>query len=646
MPQFKFGSNDIFHNVIKAHPKYTISMYLNQIYINNRISQGDQVPSGSISLYEMVVDPNTSSLKKHRTGAGTAGGNEKIDNYFPSASYAYLLSNESGEQITWAPNIGYAQDFSGKPILEGASAASKEWNALVDKGTNIEIKSFYPILSKAVERFLIIGNSGSNTAFTGVPDGSSNGKGGINPPYDGITDDPYIATASNVHKLIALKNAYDKYRVNSPHFDFDKYILVSGGIPPVRGFWSSSPAGCAAKVRKDRSANCRQTYMENGGGNLFLGPLALKTIYHPPGLMLKNAADSATAATVTDKDGAAIAKGAPIDFDPSIPNFTQSIPRNKYTNVLVVPKIVYGDEIKKGSVKLEFYFTGTLVARAEDSRENGELVETYLNPDACDRSTTGSVIGVVMYNEGIFIITSSVPFRASDPGATVNTTGLIDGYLCPTGSRGHKCCGGRSEDMTATDTSRPPAGGECEPMSASYVTASSWAHFGAYKSLVTSSNAMYFSSSRAPCSSSYLMEFRGTTHTPVLTMMAHAKKNELNWSNNPSYISSSNRKIATAGKTAFANTFLDYTGSHEYKEREEIKIKNIISSSFAGHSSSVNDGDTTIFKEKSAEFEPQTFISKIAIYNKNKELIAVTKLANPVKKTNDQDFTFKMKLDL
>jgi hypothetical protein len=255
MPQFKFGSNDIFHNVIKAHPKYTISMYLNDMYINGRISQGDQVPSGSISLYEMVVDPNTSSLKKHRASAGTAGGNEAIDNYFPSASYAYLLSNESGEKVTWTSRIGHAQDFSGKKIpLEH----SHEWNAEVSKGENKEIKSFYPILSKALERFLIIGNSGSNTAFTGVPDGSSNGKGGINPPYDGVTDDPYVATASNVHKLVALKNAYDKYRVNSPHFDFDKYILVSGGIPPTRGFYSTDH-NCTNRLRPDRSTDCRRT---------------------------------------------------------------------------------------------------------------------------------------------------------------------------------------------------------------------------------------------------------------------------------------------------------------------------------------------------------------------------------------------------
>tara|TARA_R100000008_G_scaffold53768_1_gene32725 strand:- start:1393 stop:3177 length:1785 start_codon:yes stop_codon:yes gene_type:complete len=594
MPQFKFGSNDVFHNVIKAHPKYTISMYLNNLYVNNRLSQGNQVPSGSVSLYEMVIDPNTGSSLKHRDGAGAAG--QDIANYFGTASYAYLLSGESGEKVVWSPVVGSTQDFSGKQVLKGATAEPKDYLTQVPKGENRELKSFYPILSKVVERFLIIGNSGSNTAFVGRPDGSSNGLGGINPPYDGITDDPYVATASNVQKLISLKNIFNDYRIYSPYFNFDKYILVSGGIPPVRGFYSKDVNGCTKYPHKN--GKCDKTFLENGGGktNELNTTIGTQNVYEPPGLQLLN------------------------DYDASIPNFTQSIPRNKYTNVLVVPKIVYGDQIKRGTVKLEFYFTGTLVARAEDQKQNGELIETYLNPDACDRTTTGSTVGVVMYNEGIFIITSSVPFRAGS---------LVDGYLSPTGSRGHKCCG--ADSVTNTDTARPPAGGEGQAMSASYVTASSWAHFGAYKSLVTSSNAHLLSSSRAPCSSSYIMEFRGTTHTPVLTMMAHAKKNELNWSNNPSYISSSNRAAATAGKTAFANSFLDYTSSREYKEIEEIKIKNIVSSSFAGHSSS---------------FRPETFISKIAIYDKDKQLIAVTKLANPVKKTSDQDFTFKMKLDM
>ena len=600
MPQFKFGQNDIFHNVIKAYPKYTISMYLNNMYINNRIAQGDQVPSGSISLYEMVVNPDTASLKKHLDGAD---GDKGIDNYFATASYGFLVSNEGGHNVAWSANVGLGKD---------KIKTHNNWNKKVGKGAAVDLKLNYPILA-TVDRFLLIGSSGSN--------GDTAGVGGINPPYDGLEetnpDHGFVATASNAFKLIALKNAYNNYRNLSPYFDFDKYVFVSGGAPPVRGFWN----GIGNKERI-------KAFNENGGANTKGNRQNLQVIYNPPGYTLTDFGAGTVGRRGTGgskpsdfNDG--LAAGAAVN----LPNFTESIPRNKYTNVIVIPKVMYGDRIKRGSVKLEFYFTGTLVARAEDSKQNGELVETYLNPDACDRTTTGSTVGVVMYNEGIMVITSSVPFRAGS---------LVDGYLCPTGSRfrvGTKsgmCCG--ADSVTETNTGVwPPAGGEGAAMSSSYVTASSWAHFGAYKSLVTASNAHLLSASRSPCSSSYLMEFKGTTHIPVLTMMAHADKNELNWSNNPSYISSSNRSDATAGHSAYIKSFVDYTSSHEYKEREEIKIKNTISSSFAGHSSS---------------FKPQTFISKIGIYNENKELIAITKLANPVKKTSDLDFTFKMKLDL
>jgi len=594
MPQFKFGQNDIFHNVIKAYPKYTISMYLNNMYINNRISQGDQVPSGSISLYEMVVNPDTASLKKHLDGAGAA--DEAIDNYFATASYGFLVSNEGGHNVAWSANVGLGDD---------KITNSSKWNKKVGKGSAKNLKLNYPILA-TVDRFLLIGSTGgsynrlghdtagSPVAFDGLIKTSKLATGDF-------LEGRFVATASNAFKLIALRTAYNDYRNLSPYFDFDKYVLVSGGVPPVRGFYSKGAPG----------AQKTKTWSQNGG-KLNKGA-GLEVIYNPPGYTLTSFPGEGESETATG-------------FDNSIPNFTQSIPRNKYTNVIVIPKIMYGEAIKKGSVKLEFYFTGTLVARAEDSKQNGELVETYLNSDACDRTTTGSTIGVVMYNEGIMIITSSVPFRAGS---------LVDGYLCPTGSRaigggaGGQCCG--ADSVTVNNNAWPPAGGEGAAMSASYVTASSWAHFGAYKSLVTASNAQFLSSSRSPCSSSYLMEFKGTTHTPVLTMLAHADKNELNWSNNPSYISSDNRVASDAGHSAYINTFVDYTSSHEYKEREEIKIKNTISSSFDCHS---------------ASFKPQTFISKIGIYNENKELIAITKLANPVKKISDLDFTFKMKLDL
>ena len=33
MPQFKLKKNDVYHNVLKTHPKYVISYYHNNVYI-------------------------------------------------------------------------------------------------------------------------------------------------------------------------------------------------------------------------------------------------------------------------------------------------------------------------------------------------------------------------------------------------------------------------------------------------------------------------------------------------------------------------------------------------------------------------------------------------------------------------------------
>ena len=66
-------------------------------------------------------------------------------------------------------------------------------------------------------------------------------------------------------------------------------------------------------------------------------------------------------------------------------------------------------------------------------------------------------------------------------------------------------------------------------------------------------------------------------------------------------------------------------------DEQIILIKNTISSSFAHYS---------------ASYEPQVFISQIGIYDEQKNLIAIAKLANPVRKTKDLDYTFKLKLDM
>ena len=127
-------------------------------------------------------------------------------------------------------------------------------------------------------------------------------------------------------------------------------------------------------------------------------------------------------------------------------------------------------------------------------------------------------------------------------------------------------------------------------------------------------------------SSSYELKFEGTNVVPTLTMFAHADKNEFNWSNNLTYL---DREFATG--SSYQKIIIAQTGSSLYKEKEEVIVKNTISSSFANYSASYQD---------------QTFISKINIYDEDDILIGTAKLAKPVTKTNSTDYTFKLKIDL
>ena len=101
--------------------------------------------------------------------------------------------------------------------------------------------------------------------------------------------------------------------------------------------------------------------------------------------------------------------------------------------------------------------------------------------------------------------------------------------------------------------------------------------------------------------------------------MAHAKKGYLNHSNNPTFIEYNQSTGAL-------------TGTFKYEEPDSLIIKNTISSSYC--------------TDYTASFKKQTFISKIGIYDKDKNLIGVAKLANPVRKLETDEYTFKLKLDI
>jgi hypothetical protein len=225
--------------------------------------------------------------------------------------------------------------------------------------------------------------------------------------------------------------------------------------------------------------------------------------------------------------------------------------------LITIPAILHGNGLKKGSVSLKYYVSGALQAQLEDNRQNGELVQVSGNIAAND----GNIAGIVLYNEGLIILTGAW---------NLNT--------------------GHTEDYTGTSALSPK-----------------WIYFGSS-----------ISGSVSTISSSYDLNFKTVEKIPTLSMLTHAGRGDLNYSNNPSFISSSAENIPL-------------TGSLSYFEADDRKIKNIVSASYTGTSGS---------------FEKITYITKIGIYDKYKNLVAVANLANPVRKREQDHYTFKLKLDM
>jgi hypothetical protein len=119
-------------------------------------------------------------------------------------------------------------------------------------------------------------------------------------------------------------------------------------------------------------------------------------------------------------------------------------------------------------------------------------------------------------------------------------------------------------------------------------------------------------------SASFGLSFKGTTETQVMTMFAHAHRGAANFSNNPTFFKYGQNNVA-------------YTSSHVYQENPEVLIANTVSSSYTDYT---------------ASFKRQVYISRIGVYDKNKNLIGLATLSNPVLKKEDQSYSFKLKLDV
>ena len=254
-------------------------------------------------------------------------------------------------------------------------------------------------------------------------------------------------------------------------------------------------------------------------------------------------------------------------------------------NLISIPSIFFGSGIEKGSISLKFYYTGSLLDEAKDIRKNGELISTM-------GYASGSVVGMALYDEGFILLTSSAPIGPND-GTTADQFAR-DAY---TGTN----VGGIAQQDTA-----------------------SWLYFGAcltgaaghrYQNPDPNDPGNYH-----PSASLWRMSFRGTNKVPTKTMFAQAKSGEVNNSQNPTWVSSSHAEWQDTS----------YYNSASYIEPKQVPIKNTIQSEYHNYEES---------------FEKQVFISKLGIYDEDKNLIAVAKLANPVLKKESDAFTFKLKMD-
>lgn len=236
-------------------------------------------------------------------------------------------------------------------------------------------------------------------------------------------------------------------------------------------------------------------------------------------------------------------------------------------NLISVPSVFFGSGIKKGSISLEYYISGALVGQLEDTRQNGELIQT--GPSGSTGS--GSVAGVVLYREGFIILTGSWGLENVARNYLNNISNLVT---------------------------------------------SSWVHFGI--GLAGSSSVSYPIGDSSLSYVSSRIQFQGTNNIPVMTMFCNAPKGELNYSSNPTFIE-------------YGKNYTYFSSSTTFVEDTNMTIKNTISSSYV---------------DPTGSFSKQTFISQIGIFDEQKNLIGIAKVAKPVKKPEDRDLTFKIKIDL
>tara|TARA_R110000824_G_scaffold314643_2_gene501480 strand:+ start:188 stop:2035 length:1848 start_codon:yes stop_codon:yes gene_type:complete len=614
MPLYKFQQNDIFHNRIEAHPQCNFFIYSGSIYYNNRPSFHGAFTSTKATA-DLIVEGNSTpdigvadGLDNDTITLTDAEGNEVTFKFDKSVTTIDGSVGSSGNVI-----VGISDVTSRAQVmiqLRGAINSVTGYDQSADAGSstnytlNITAARIQggPILvlrqdtaGTAGNTSITINSPGINskisgpTKFTGGNLASDQGglsAGGVPAGYVslyGLNIDRVSGSsltqrvvAANMQPVKSPDIIYPFIIKDGSYTDFKETRITTldgRGVPTIDtldpGDIVTGSYSLSASITKEyfaadhvhrasidlRDAFSTEALVPNTNN---LG-ISVKSSMGSKIVALQNTLDS----YINLSHHYAYSSASLAVESNSVASWSKA---EQELGLISIPSIFYDSSIQKGTVNLKFYITGTLVGELKDERENGELIQ--VGPSGSYES--GSVAGVVLYNEGFVLLTGSW-------------------------------------DLTKAGYAFGPAHTEWYLGSPNTKSSPRWIDFA--QTIATGSVD-------TP-QSSYELDFKGTSYVPTMTMLAHARKGHLNHSNNPTYIK-------------HGQTLTAITSSRKFRENTELEIKNTISSSHLGHS---------------ASFKRQTYISKIGIYDEKKNLIGIAKVATPVKKTEERDFTFKLKLD-
>ena len=234
--------------------------------------------------------------------------------------------------------------------------------------------------------------------------------------YDTVKD---TGNKSLIYPFVTKDGSFMSFKtITTKNFneDFQYGDILSGSYPLsatiVREYFAEGPASELIPEEPDASTGGKQVEIVIADPNKKQSDL--KTITDAPGLRkpqmiaLKNTLDNY------------------IGLSEHYAFSTDSLPKSTVVNwnkgeqelnLISVPSIFYGSSIKKGTMDLRFYYTGSMIGQLKDEKQNGELIQ--VGPSGSGGS--GSVAGVVLYNEGLILLTGSWNISSSLDSGYDNT---------------------------------------------------------------------------------------------------------------------------------------------------------------------------------------------------------------------------------